>query len=201
MVDEYTPNSHRYKEERKQEEKKVVKKVVTGPVKVKKKNEISKLKDMIISEDASSIKSVVLTDVILPGIKGLCEEALIFAAKMLFRGTDSAKRRYSDDRIAYRSLYDSRDRERDRRYIETKSRGYTYDDIIFRTRGDAELVLTQLEEIIDRYGMVSIADYNEAAGVTGEYTDVKYGWKDLRSAEIKPVRDGYIIDLPRAKPL
>ena len=69
------------------------------------------------------------------------------------------------------------------------AQGYEYDDIIIESRGDAELVLDQLEEIISTYGVASVADLYDLVGITGRsYTDNKYGWTDIRNAKV--VRTG-----------
>jgi hypothetical protein len=38
-------------------------------------------------------------------------------------------------------------------------------------------------------------------GITGNYTDNKYGWTDIRSASVNRTRDGYALKLPKALPL
>ena len=71
IMEDYKPNSHRYKEAQKRAaaEDKKVEKVVTGTVKVKKKNEIGRLKDVFISEDVNNVKNYVLMDVLIPAVK------------------------------------------------------------------------------------------------------------------------------------
>ena len=59
----------------------------------------------------------------------------------------------------------------------------------------------RMDELISSYRVVSVADFYDLAGITPEYTDNKYGWTDIRSANIVRVRDGYMIKLPRAVPL
>ena len=56
-------------------------------------------------------------------------------------------------------------------------------------------------EAIETYQMVSVADLYDLVGVTGDYTDNKYGWTNLRNAKVVRVRDGYMIDLPKALPI
>ena len=59
-----------------------------------------------------------------------------------------------------------------------------------------------MDELIDAYGFVTVADLYDLVGVTGNYTDNKYGWTSIRNAE--PVRargGGYILKLPRAIPI
>ena len=78
---------------------------------------------------------------------------------------------------------------------------FNYDDITFATRGDAESVLMRMDELIDVYGSACVADFYDLAGVTGNYTDNKYGWIDLQSATVIRMRDGYIIKFPKVMPL
>ena len=68
-------------------------------------------------------------------------------------------------------------------------------------RGEAEIVLSRMDELIDTYGIVTIADLYDLAGVTGDYTTNNYGWTNIRNAEVVRVRDGYIIKMPKAMPI
>ena len=63
------------------------------------------------------------------------------------------------------------------------------------------LLISKMDEIIDTYGIVTIADFYDLAGVTGDYTTNNYGWTNIRSAEVVRVRDGYIIKMPKAMPI
>ena len=64
--------------------------------------------------------------------------------------------------------------------------------------GEARDVLARMDELIDTYGMVSVADLYDLVGISGNYTDNKYGWTNIKSARIVRVRDGYRIEMPRA---
>ena len=75
---------------------------------------------------------------------------------------------------------------------------YDYDNIILSSRGEAEDVLMKMDELMDTYGLVRVADLYDLVGITGNYTDNKYGWTNIRNAEIVRVRDGYMIKMPRA---
>ncbi len=204
-MDDYMPNSHKFKEEQKSTsiEKKKVEKVVTGVAKVKKKSEVSKLKDIFISEDASNVKSYIIMDVLVPAIKKAIADIVTNGIDMILYGeTGHSKRSSSSSKISYRSYYDRRDD--DRRYDRDRSlvkQGYDYDDVIIETRGEADAVISRMDEIIDMYGRVSVADLYDLVGITGNYTDNNYGWTNLASAEPIRVRDGYIIKLPKAMPI
>lgn len=79
--------------------------------------------------------------------------------------------------------------------------GYAYDDVILKNRGDAEMVLDQMRDVIYTYGFASIADLYEFAGLKSNYTDTKYGWSDLRDADIVEVRGEWLIKMPRVTPI
>ena len=204
-MDDYMPNSNKFKEEQKATsiEKKKVEKVVTGVAKVKKKSEVSKLKDIFISEDASNVKSYIIMDVLVPAIKKAIADIVTNGIDMILYGeTGHSKRSSSSSKISYRSYYDRRDD--DRRYDRDRSlvkQGYDYDDVIIETRGEADAVISRMDEIIDMYGRVSVADLYDLVGITGNYTDNNYGWTNLASAEPIRVRDGYVIKLPKAMPI
>ena len=106
----------------------------------------------------------------------------------------------SASKISYRKYYDDRER-RDRESSNRTRTGYEYDDIILDNRGEAEDVLSRMDELIDTYGVVSVADFYDLVGITGNYTDNKYGWSDIRNASVVRVREGYMIKLPKALPL
>ena len=58
-----------------------------------------------------------------------------------------------------------------------------------------------MDELIKEYGQVAVADLYDLVGITGSYTDNKYGWTNLRNAEAIRDRDGYLLRLPKALPL
>lgn len=198
---DFKPNSHKYREEQNNKpERQRMEKIVQGTVKTKKKSEVSKLKNVLIAEDATTIKTYLLTDVLLPALKNTIEDVVTNGIRMLLRG-DTAARKSSggSSKISYNRMYDRRD---DRPSTNYRSRSvYDYDDIILETRGEAEAVIDRLCEAIDTYGQASVGDLNDLVGRTGNYTDNDYGWHNLRSARAVRTRDGYVLDLPEARPL
>ena len=200
-MNDYKPNSNRFKEEQKEQaQEKRAEKVVTGKVIAKKKSGLSKIADEFISEDAKNIKSYVVGEVLIPSAKKIISEVVTNVVDMiLYGGSRGGTRRSTADRVSYTS-YSSRD---NRNYRDTRSYGggYSYDDITLATRAEAEDVLLRMDEIMEQYGLVRVLDFYDLVGVTGNYTDNKYGWLNIRSAEIVRVRDGYKIKLPRAVPI
>lgn len=201
MSEEYLPNSHRYKEGQKESlpEKKRVEKVIHGKVKVRPKSRMHKLTDIFISEDAANVKSYIVMDVLVPAVKKAISDIVRDGIDMILYGESKGRSSSSSSYVSYRdySRRDEdrfRDRDRDRR-------GYNHDDIVLESRGEAEEVITRMDELIETYGVVSVADLYDLVGKTCEYTDNKYGWTNVRNAEPIRVRDGWMLRLPKALPL
>lgn len=203
LYDNLPDNSHTSRaEKQKPIEGKRAEKVVHGKVKTK-KNNTRKLTDVFITEDAANVKNYVLFDVIVPSIKKALYDLVVGALDMtLFggRGGGNSKRSISD-KVSYRD-YNSISKRDERLYGNTRTTsGYSYDDIVLETRGEAESVLSRMDEIIEEYDSVRVADLYDLVGITGDYTDNKYGWTNIRNARVVRTRDGYKIEMPRALPL
>ncbi len=202
-MDDYKPNSYKSRENQKvltSSDEKKIEKVVKSTVRTKKKSCLSKIADQFVSEDASSVKSYILTDVFIPAIKKLVYDTITDGFSMVLYGSTSAgKKKTIGSNISYRQFYDRRDD--DRRTLSSGSR-FEYDDLIFDSRGEAEAVLSQMDVIIDSYGVVSVADLYDLADLSAPYTSNKYGWTNVNTAEVARLRDGgYVIKLPRAMPI
>lgn len=202
-MEDYRPNSNRFKEQQKEKEreKRVDKPVVTGKVMTKKKSKFSKFADEFISEDAKNVKSYVFGEVLIPAIKKAISDIVTDGIDIILYGESRGRKRSTADRVSYTS-YSNRDYDRSSRDPRPiLSSGYSYDDIILTTRGEAEDVLSRMDELIDAYGLVRVADLFDLVGKTCNYTDNKYGWTNIRNAEIVRVREGYWIKMPRAIPI
>lgn len=181
-------------------EKKKVEKVISGTAKSKKKSEIKKFTDVFLSEDINNVKSYIFMDVLIPAAKKAVSDIVTNGIDMLLYGSTSNRKKGTADKISYNRYYDRLADRRDYQTNRTRT-GYSYDDIILDNRGEAEEVLSRMDELISEYGMVSVADLYDLVGITGNYTDNKYGWMDIRSASVVRIRDGYMIKMPRALPL
>ena len=197
---EYTNNSFKAKEEKKERTEKQA--VVSKTPKTRKKSEIRKAAGLLISEDASTVKDHLFQDVLIPTARDLIVHIIEDTVNIIFYGSTRQKSG-SGGRIGYASRFDEvrdpRDRDRDKRRDRT---AIEYDDIIFDNRGDAEAVLANMDACLEQYGVVTVLDLFDFAGVTTHnYMADRYGWKNLSTAEVRRIRDGFIIDLPRAFPI
>lgn len=174
--------------------------VKTGVVK-RKRSTGKAIAEAFIAEDTSSIKSYILMDVVIPAIKDMIVDATKSSVERLFYG---GRRRSNGkiERTSYRNYsHASYERDRDRdRYNRPRPRTIRdFDDIVLEDRGEAEIVLDRMNDLIDQYDVVTVADLYDLVGITGDYTDNRWGWTSLERVAIRRVRDGYLIDLPRPK--
>lgn len=199
-MDDYKPNSNRFKEEQKKAAEKKVEKVVTGKATVRKKSALSKIADEFISDDAKNIKSYVIGDVLIPAFKKAISDIVTNGIDMILYGGSMGKsKRSSADRVSYRNYYDEPRTSREKTYSDTR---FSFDEVIVDSRGEAEEVLARMDEIIEQYQVVSVADLYELAGIRNDnYMTHKYGWTSIRNADVVRIRDGYLIKMPKAMPI
>lgn len=211
MMEDYKPNSHKYKQEQQKaqttavEERPKVNKVVTGKVKTKKKSEMAKFADIFISEDASNVKSYIFMDVLVPAIKKAISDIVTDGIDMiLYGGTGRSRKRsggVNATYVDYTNRYRSDDRRRDEDRYRSRS-VYNFDDVEFEKISDAEDVLEGLDALIDNYGMARVSDLYDLVGMSCEYTANNYGWTSLGSARPERIRGGgYVLRLPKPMPI
>lgn len=183
-------------------EKKKIEPVVKGKVKTKKRSGIKKVTDLIVSDDVSNIKNYILMDVIVPAAKKAISDVVTSGIDMLLYGESGRSSKRSSNKISYSSYYD-RDRRDSGRTVSGNrySNRFDIDEIILETRAEAEEVLLQMDQLIDNYKMVSVADLYDLVGMSCDYTAQKYGWTNIRNAEVVRVRDGYRLKLPKILPI
>ena len=202
-MEEYKSNSHKSKEEPKRPAKKTDK-VVSGSVTTK-RNEVRKFTDIFMAGDLASVGSFLWRDVTVPAVKRLIEDLTINGVSKVLWGGDVPARGSGGygsgmPKVSYSSYYDKKDPRSPREETRVSTR-FDYDDLVYASRGDAEMVLMQMDEMLDRFRVVTVLDMYDAAGKTAPFTADKYGWSDLHEAKVVPVRGGYVVKLPRAYPV
>lgn len=190
------------KKDTKPEIQKVVKK---GKTKIREKSEISKIASSIVSDEVMNIKQYAIYDVIIPVIKDTLSQLGKGCIDMFFYGeirSSSSRRSGSNaSKVSYRDYYeDRRDTRRESRPISSR---ISYDTLTWEYREDAVDVLDRMDEIVEQYGVVRVADLFEMAGVTGNGpTDHNYGWTSITTASVERDRHGeYYIKLQRPSPI
>ena len=214
---DYPNNSHQAKESKitvsnEEETPKKVEKVIEGTVLRRKKPLSKRFSEMFIGGDSRTVSAYLFYDVLMPAAKDTIADVMTQGVeRMLFGETRSTSRRAGNRRgnsgyVSYNRYSAStppwEPRRDEPRSPSRRSRAtHNFDEIILSTRVEAEEVIDRLFDLVARYESATVADLYELAGVTGSYTDDKWGWTDIRGAGVTRVRNGYLLDIPKPEPL
>lgn len=199
---DYQGNTKKQQEARKEEH---LEKVVVGEVLQRPKGVGSKFKNIFFGGDAKQAAMFVISDVALPGLRNLLFDAVTEGLrKMVFGEAARGPRRGPQGPIIdYRSRFNTTIRPYDTRYespINAYSRvrqnRHEINDVILGTREEAELVIERMMDVIDKYDVVALAALYELLGLETSPIDFKWGWTNLVSAQVRQIRQGYLIELP-----
>lgn len=201
---DYQSNAKKNKSDENKPEKKI-ERVVSGEVLVQKKSIGRKFKDIFIEADFKSVVQYVISDVLLPAVRNTIVDASTKGIERMMYGESSSRRRFGiggGPRITYNAPVNrgyGGSPLRNAPPISTGPRTMrnTRDDFILSSRDEADLVLERMNDIIETYEVVSVADLNELVGFPSSHVDHKWGWSFLGDVQIRQVREGYLIDFPQ----
>lgn len=149
-----------------------------------------------LQKDISNSVESAIDQVLIPKFMDLISDFLVDIVQRFF-GKGSAPKRSDGRRSGYGDYYG---RERSTSVSDRKVDGpFNYEEVLCDTKKEAEDILDEAQEILDRYDVISINDLYKAAKLElGPYTYGDYGWDSLRDVKLRPTFDGqYIIRMPR----
>lgn len=182
---------------------KQIQKVISGGALVKKPSGWERFRERVGFEDGQTVRDFVFWDVFLPKSIDLIVDIIKTTADTFFYGgsrrAPNVRRDGRRSYVSYSSYYDERDRRNDRkRGTYSRKSALDMSEVVFDDRNDAEMVLSEMDDIIEQYGFCKVSDFYELAGVNdSSYTDHGLGWDRIGSAGVDRVRDGYVIRLPK----
>jgi len=188
-------------------EKEPVTKIVSGTAIERKRPFGRRIVDTFAGDDAHSVGQFIMFDVIMPAVKATITDVVSQGIeRMLYgevRGVRSTRQGGPVGAARQQTAYNRpvnggmRPQEAAPRTISQRGRAtHDFKEIVFPTRGDAEVVLDRMRDFVDRYDVVSVSDFYASAGISGSWADDKWGWFNLIDAGVRNVRQGYIIELP-----
>lgn len=192
-----------------------IEKVVSGEVIVHKRSIGRKLKDLFIAADPKTVALYVAMEVLLPAAKNMVYDAWTKGGARMMFGESAMRRQMFGQQfggpfnspltpkslITYNrpELFRQDPRLAPPIPIGPRSSVRTgHENITIASKEDADMVLERLNDIIDTYQVVSLAELKELLGLPIEHTDNKFGWVSLVGVQVLQVRNGYVIDLPPA---
>lgn len=186
-------------------EKVKAEKVTHGSIETRKPSLIKRLVRVFVAEDVTDIKAFLISDVLIPAIRDTFVDLMDNGARMIAYGSTAGGHRRNKQNSGqttytyYNGYFQSSNKQQTKTQNATKTRDF--DEIVFAEKGDAEMVLDQMLEILSVYKQVSVNDLYDLIGKTGDFTDANWGWTNLSSACTKRVSGGYIICFPRVQQL
>lgn len=216
-MDEFPANSQtpRAKETDPKEGPKKVEQITTGPVKTRKKSLGRRFLDTFLAGNVGGVGQYVLLEVILPAVRDVITDTVSQGTERLIYGETRSSSRRTGQRpggtggyISYNRYAPSttpawkKEREYPRPTLSRQARAnHDFREIEINTRVEANAVLVRMGELIAQYGQVTVSDLYDLCGLSGAFTDEKWGWTDLRDASPQRVQNGYLLDLPKPEQL
>ncbi len=196
-------------------EEKEVKAVVTGKVVQKPRSLGRRFKELFIAAEFKNTSRYVFRDVIVPMLKDMVVQGTNAGVQRAVHGQDvrrGAATPFGVPRTSYDRITRPIGGDRygpPRRgilpdqppHIAPISHRANVNDVILADHDDAQAVLRGMYEILEAYDAVSVADMHELANLPSAQTDFRWGWMDLRGSDVKPVREGWLLQLPRPEPI
>lgn len=216
MADEkaidYAGNTKKAKEGKEKEKpEKKIEKVVTGEVIVQKKSLGRKAKDLFVMVDFKSVMAYIFMDVLVPEVKNVMVDATTKGIRRMLYGESTMRRRGYEYGVGPRVTYTSPiNRGYSSRPVplqsavadsirRTESAKQDRENFILSSRDEAEEVLEMMNNIIERYDVATVSDLNELVGYPTNHVDNNWGWLSLGTAQVRQVREGYLLELPDAE--
>lgn len=178
-----------------------IEKIVEGKVTTRKLPWYKRMVRSMVADDVGSMREWIFAEVIVPSVRNLLADTIKGSTDRVLYGQSRARRGIAGgvDRPGLRTRYDKmHDPGEPRRMLSRDARArHDFDEVVLETRSEAVEVIEAMIDYIDRYGSVTVANMYDFLGVTGSYADRNYGWTDLRTADVRQIRGGWLLDLPR----
>lgn len=169
-----------------------------------------RIKNALVVDDAQSIGAYLLEDVVIPTVKTLISDIAVGAIERALYG-EARGRPMSSSRISgrgytpYNRIYSSGSRATppddgpgDKRELSRDARrSHDFGEIVFESRAEAYEVLDRLNDQIKSFDVATVGDLLDLSGITATHVDENWGWRTLATAQVRRVRNGYILDLER----
>lgn len=207
---DYQGNSKKSKEQHSTGDETPVKNVekapLTSKVIARKKPLGSRIKDVIFGGEVNSAGRYIAAEVLLPAFRNLLVEATTKGIERMVYGDSAYSRPQTSGykpKFTYNNPINSTGPRRPANLPDQPSQRPRNNDteFTFESHSDAEMVLERLQDVIDQYQVTSMADLKEIIGFQTTHVDNKWGWENLRFAEIRQTREGFVLNLPPAQPI
>ena len=96
----------------------------------------------------------------------------------------------------------SRTQKQEPRQLSARARAnHDFNELVLDSRAEGDMILETLQDLINQYGHAKVSEMYGLAGISGSFTDEKYGWYDLDGARVQRHQGGYLLAMPRTQPI
>lgn len=203
----YSGNSNRDKEAPEVPEKRV-EQVTSGAAIIRKKPIGRRIAENFKGADGHDVGHYVVFEVVLPRLKDLIFDVGESALRRALFG-DSVKG-YSSRSTGvkgytpYNTIASSAIPKQPTAKPTAQAASDEFGEILVETRGEAQTVMDKVGNLIETYGMASVSDLKACVGLTGSFTDEKFGWIGMGGTDIRRQggsQPGYLLVFPRPEEL
>lgn len=215
---DYQGNAKSSKEKGKpvKEEDKPLEPVVTNTVLIKKRPLGRKFKDFIVRIDFKTVSKYVFLGTLVPAAKSMVFDAgHEVMRRIMYPNSPDTQGRFmgggggigGPTRYNYQTPI-SRPYSPQPQYSPAtvnpaalRLGSHFQDEIILVDQRDAEAVLGRMYEVLEQVQIVTVRDLKELLGRPSAFTDDGWGWNDLQGSRVVAIPQGYLIELPQARPV
>lgn len=182
-------------------------KPVTTNVVLRKDSEAKKFTSRFFSEDAKTVGRHVTDSVIIPSLQKLISDAVKSMIDWIIYGSKGSRQNTGVGTISYGSYFNRSGTvnpnpvQYSNPMVGSKPTLYMVNEYVIGDIAKANEVLLRMKECIVSYGMVSVGDFYDMIGQSYNFTDQKWGWFNLDTADIIRVDNGFCIRFPKVQPL
>lgn len=179
------------------EEKKKLAPIASGSV--EKRSGISKFLSEFFAADAPTIGRHLVNDVLRPAALRLLDDTITTAKDVALYGDNAAPAQKNKKEIVGTKVsYDKVSEKKKLEVVDTKR----FDYPVVATKKDADTVLQTLNDVIEQYDMVTVADMYDLCGIKDyPFTANSYGWNTLNDAIVVHTSDGWLIKPSNPRPI
>jgi hypothetical protein len=204
-------NSHKEREAQSRpnpEPQEEIKKVVEGKVVLQRPPWYRRVGRNMLAEDAGSITEYVMVSLVYPNLKNLLRDVVVGFVDRALWGPGihpgASGNRSMVPGSSFKTRYDQMPTaggEPRRQLSQYARENHDFNEVILTSRDEALSVIDGLMQRVNVYGAATVSNLYSLLGTTGSHADLNWGWTDLSNANVREYRGGWLLDLPRPRPL
>jgi hypothetical protein len=197
-MEEFPAQSHKAREPR------VVQPVTTSVARVRSAPMGRRFRETFIKGDARSVWTSMIWETFFPNLSENFQDAIHNGVDALFGGYSTVGRGRNRGRYARPGGSSVSKHNPDRalgrtsepRFSDDDRRNHRFEVLEIDSRVEAQEVLNQMNLLIDKFDVCSVADFLQMVQQTPTSADYKFGWEELGNVSVVSSRGSYYLDLP-----